>query len=187
VFSESAGTARPLVGGTRIWDERRVWRGDSRRSSARRNRRWQILVLLRPPQRPLRPCVFRAGSLLSDLVGPSSVDHCRSDRAWLREAAHRSSHETAGRCFHSADQHGYHAGHFLYRSYRHRQHAGHQEGRKYLLYIKEEIILTLAISSSESALPTLMEKMEQLGRSKALVGLVVPAGYTLIPMAAAFR
>jgi len=49
---------------------------------------------------------------------------------------------------------------------------------KYLLYITEEIILTLAVSSSEPALPTLMEKMEQLGCSKALVGLVVPTGYT---------
>ncbi len=49
---------------------------------------------------------------------------------------------------------------------------------RYLLYIKEEIILTLAVSSSEPALPTLMEKMEQLGCSKALVGLVVPTGYT---------
>ncbi len=49
---------------------------------------------------------------------------------------------------------------------------------KYLAYIKEEIILTLATSSSEPALPTLMEKMEQLGCSKALVGLVVPTGYT---------
>jgi aerobic C4-dicarboxylate transport protein len=49
---------------------------------------------------------------------------------------------------------------------------------KYLLYIKEEIILTLATSSSEPALPTLMEKMEQLGCSKGLVGLVVPTGYT---------
>jgi len=49
---------------------------------------------------------------------------------------------------------------------------------KYLAYIKEEIILTLAVSSSEPALPTLMEKMEQLGCSKALVGLVVPTGYT---------
>ena len=49
---------------------------------------------------------------------------------------------------------------------------------KYLLYIKEEIILTLATSSSEPALPTLMEKMEQLGCSNALVGLVVPTGYT---------
>jgi len=49
---------------------------------------------------------------------------------------------------------------------------------KYLLYIKEEIVLTLATSSSEPALPTLMEKLEQLGCSKALVGLVVPTGYT---------
>ena len=49
---------------------------------------------------------------------------------------------------------------------------------KFLLYIKEEIFLLLAVSSSEPALPTLMEKMEKLGCSKALVGLVVPTGYT---------
>jgi aerobic C4-dicarboxylate transport protein len=49
---------------------------------------------------------------------------------------------------------------------------------KFLFYIKEEILLVLAISSSEPALPTLMEKLEALGCSKALVGLVVPAGYT---------
>ncbi|HTF43576.1 MAG TPA: dicarboxylate/amino acid:cation symporter [Terriglobales bacterium] len=49
---------------------------------------------------------------------------------------------------------------------------------KFLLYIKEEILLVLAVSSSEPALPTLMEKMERLGCSKPLVGLVVPAGYT---------
>jgi aerobic C4-dicarboxylate transport protein len=49
---------------------------------------------------------------------------------------------------------------------------------KFLHYVKEEIILTLATSSSEPALPTLMEKLEQLGCSKALVGLVVPTGYT---------
>jgi len=49
---------------------------------------------------------------------------------------------------------------------------------RYLLYIKEEILLTLAVSSSEPALPTLMEKMERLGCSPALVGLVVPTGYT---------
>jgi aerobic C4-dicarboxylate transport protein len=48
---------------------------------------------------------------------------------------------------------------------------------KFLLYIKEEILLVLATSSSETALPTLMEKMEQLGCSKSLVGLVVPTGY----------
>jgi aerobic C4-dicarboxylate transport protein len=49
---------------------------------------------------------------------------------------------------------------------------------KFLLYIKEEILLVLATSSSETALPTLMEKMEKLGCSKPLVGLVVPTGYT---------
>jgi aerobic C4-dicarboxylate transport protein len=49
---------------------------------------------------------------------------------------------------------------------------------KFLLYIKEEILLVLATSSSETALPTLMEKMERLGCSKSLVGLVVPTGYT---------
>ncbi len=49
---------------------------------------------------------------------------------------------------------------------------------KFLRYIKEEIVLVLAISSSEPAMPTLMEKLEKLGCSKALVGLVVPTGYT---------
>jgi len=48
----------------------------------------------------------------------------------------------------------------------------------FLAYIKEEVLLTLATSSSEPALPTLMEKMERLGCSKSLVGLVVPTGYT---------
>ena len=49
---------------------------------------------------------------------------------------------------------------------------------KFLFYIKEEILLVLAVSSSEPALPTLMLKMEKLGCSRALVGLVVPTGYT---------
>jgi aerobic C4-dicarboxylate transport protein len=49
---------------------------------------------------------------------------------------------------------------------------------KYLRYIKEEILLVIGVTSSEAALPTLMEKMEELGCSKALVGLVVPTGYT---------
>ena len=48
---------------------------------------------------------------------------------------------------------------------------------KFLLYIKEEILLVLAVSSSEPAIPTLMEKLEKLGCSKPLVGLVVPTGY----------
>ena len=49
---------------------------------------------------------------------------------------------------------------------------------RYLLYIKEEILLVLSLSSSEPALPPLMEKLERLGCSPALVGLVVPTGYT---------
>jgi len=49
---------------------------------------------------------------------------------------------------------------------------------KFLTYIKEEIIVVLATSSSDPALPTLMAKMEKLGCSKSLVGLVVPTGYT---------
>jgi aerobic C4-dicarboxylate transport protein len=49
---------------------------------------------------------------------------------------------------------------------------------KFLWYIKEEILLVLAISSSEPAIPTLMAKLEKLGCSKALVGLVVPTGYS---------
>jgi len=49
---------------------------------------------------------------------------------------------------------------------------------KFLAYIKEEILLVLAISSSEPAMPTLMAKLEKLGCSKGLVGLVVPTGYT---------
>src|SRR5580692_1962341 len=49
---------------------------------------------------------------------------------------------------------------------------------RFLSYIKEEIVLVLAVSSSEPAMPTLMEKLEKLGCSKALVGLIVPTGYT---------
>ena len=49
---------------------------------------------------------------------------------------------------------------------------------KFLWYIKEEILLVLAISSSEPVMPTLMAKLEKLGCTKALVGLVIPTGYT---------
>jgi aerobic C4-dicarboxylate transport protein len=49
---------------------------------------------------------------------------------------------------------------------------------KFLLRIREEILLVLATSSSETALPTLMEKLEGMGCSRSLVGLVVPTGYT---------
>src|SRR5260370_39863002 len=49
---------------------------------------------------------------------------------------------------------------------------------RFVAYIKEEILLVLAVSSSEPAMPTLMAKLEKLGCSKGLVGLVVPTGYT---------
>ncbi len=47
-----------------------------------------------------------------------------------------------------------------------------------LMYIKSELLLVLATSSSESALIPLMEKMENLGLSKSIVGLVIPTGYS---------
>jgi len=49
---------------------------------------------------------------------------------------------------------------------------------RYLAYIKDELLIVLGTSSSESALPQLMEKMERLGCSKPVVGLVVPTGYS---------
>ncbi len=49
---------------------------------------------------------------------------------------------------------------------------------KFLKYIKEELLIVLGTSSSEAALPSLMEKMEKMGCSKPVVGLVVPAGYS---------
>ncbi|MEA2864894.1 MAG: aerobic C4-dicarboxylate transport protein [Bradyrhizobium sp.] len=49
---------------------------------------------------------------------------------------------------------------------------------KFLAYIKDELLIVLGTSSSESALPQLMEKLERLGCSKAVVGLVVPTGYS---------
>lgn len=49
---------------------------------------------------------------------------------------------------------------------------------KFLIHIKEEVLLVLATSSSETAIPTLMEKLEDLGCSRSLVGLIVPTGYT---------
>ena len=49
---------------------------------------------------------------------------------------------------------------------------------KFLRYIKEELLIVLGTSSSESALPRLMAKLEVLGCDKSVVGLVVPAGYT---------
>jgi aerobic C4-dicarboxylate transport protein len=49
---------------------------------------------------------------------------------------------------------------------------------KFLAYIKEEILIVLGTSSSDSALPSLMAKLEKMGCSKPVVGLVVPTGYT---------
>jgi aerobic C4-dicarboxylate transport protein len=49
---------------------------------------------------------------------------------------------------------------------------------KFLRYIKDEFLIVLGTSSSESALPQLMEKLERLGCSKPVVGLVVPTGYS---------
>ena len=49
---------------------------------------------------------------------------------------------------------------------------------RFLAYIKDELILVLGTSSSETALPGLMTKMQRLGCSKSTVGLVVPTGYS---------
>jgi aerobic C4-dicarboxylate transport protein len=49
---------------------------------------------------------------------------------------------------------------------------------RFLRYIREELLLVLGTSSSESALVPLMQKLERLGCSKSVVGLVVPSGYS---------
>ncbi len=49
---------------------------------------------------------------------------------------------------------------------------------KFVRYIKEELLIVLGTSSSESALPLMMRKMEKLGCSKSVVGLVIPMGYS---------
>lgn len=49
---------------------------------------------------------------------------------------------------------------------------------KFIKYIKEELLIVLGTSSSESVLPRMMEKMENLGVSKSTVGLVIPTGYS---------
>jgi aerobic C4-dicarboxylate transport protein len=49
---------------------------------------------------------------------------------------------------------------------------------RFLNYIKSELLIVLGTSSSESALVPLMEKLEKLGCSRSVVGLVVPAGYS---------
>ena len=49
---------------------------------------------------------------------------------------------------------------------------------KFIKYIKEELLIVLGTSSSESVLPRMMEKMERLGANKTCVGLVIPTGYS---------
>jgi aerobic C4-dicarboxylate transport protein len=49
---------------------------------------------------------------------------------------------------------------------------------KLIRYLKEELLLVLGTSSSEAALPSLLEKMERAGAAKSVVGLVVPTGYS---------
>jgi len=52
---------------------------------------------------------------------------------------------------------------------------------QFLRYIREEIVLVLSLSSSDPALPSLMRKLERLGCSKGVVGLVTPTGYMFNP------
>ncbi|MGN7988447.1 C4-dicarboxylate transporter DctA [Pedobacter sp. 22226] len=49
---------------------------------------------------------------------------------------------------------------------------------QYLRYIRQEILIVLGTSSSESALPSMMQKMESIGCDKSVVGLVIPTGYS---------
>lgn len=49
---------------------------------------------------------------------------------------------------------------------------------RYLKYIKEELLIVLGTSSSEAALPSIMNKLEKMGCSKPVVGLVIPTGYS---------
>lgn len=49
---------------------------------------------------------------------------------------------------------------------------------KLLIYIKEELLITLGASSSEPALPNIMQKLEAAGCDKTVVGLLIPAGYS---------
>jgi aerobic C4-dicarboxylate transport protein len=49
---------------------------------------------------------------------------------------------------------------------------------QYLKYIRQEILIVLGTSSSESVLPSMMKKMEDIGCDKSVVGLVIPTGYS---------
>ena len=54
---------------------------------------------------------------------------------------------------------------------------------KFIRYIREELLIVLGTSSSESALPRMLDKMEKLGCRKSVVGLVIPTGYSFNRMA----
>ena len=49
---------------------------------------------------------------------------------------------------------------------------------RFLAYIKDELLIVLGTSSSETVLPHMIQKMERLGASKSVVGLVIPTGYS---------
>jgi aerobic C4-dicarboxylate transport protein len=49
---------------------------------------------------------------------------------------------------------------------------------RFIAYIKDELLIVLGTSSSETVLPQMMQKMEHLGASKSVVGLVIPTGYS---------
>jgi aerobic C4-dicarboxylate transport protein len=49
---------------------------------------------------------------------------------------------------------------------------------QYLKFIWQEILIVLGTSSSESVLPSMLQKMEQFGCNKSVVGLVIPTGYS---------
>jgi len=49
---------------------------------------------------------------------------------------------------------------------------------RFIAYIKDELLIVLGTSSSETVLPHMIQKMEHLGASKSVVGLVIPTGYS---------
>ena len=49
---------------------------------------------------------------------------------------------------------------------------------RFIAYIKDELLIVLGTCSSETVLPHMMQKMERLGASKSVVGLVIPTGYS---------
>src|SRR5262249_57059521 len=53
---------------------------------------------------------------------------------------------------------------------------------RFIAYIKDELLIVVGTSSSETVLPQLMQKMERLGASRSGVGLVVPAAHTFYPV-----